>query len=115
MKKIKAALLFMLLSTVVLRAVHHWTGVEWSAALWRAGVAQTGITVLWSLLGVAAWIAGSRRGERGLWLAGAILMALVLAKLNLWKIFLLGVLGQIAIFLWFRMFKPVHEKEKTDE
>lgn len=41
--------------------------------------------------------------------------ALVLAKLNLWKIFLLGVLGQIAIFLWFRMFKPVHEKEKTDE
>ena len=41
--------------------------------------------------------------------------ALVLAKLNLWKIFLLGILGQIAIFLWFRMFKPVHEKEKTDE
>jgi len=41
--------------------------------------------------------------------------ALVLAKLNLWKIFLLGILGQIAIFLWFQMFKPVHEKEKTDE
>src|SRR5690554_203324 len=76
-------LLFVLLSTVVLRAVHHWTGVEWSDALWRDGVAQTGITVLWSLLGMAAWIAGSRRGERGTWLAGAVLMGMVLAKLAL--------------------------------
>ena len=48
-------------------------------------------------------------------LAAIYATALVLAKLNLWKIFLLGILGQIAIFLWFRMFKPVHEKEKTDE
>jgi transcriptional regulator with XRE-family HTH domain len=29
---------------------------------------------------------------------------------NLWKIFLLGILGQIAIFLWFRMFRPVKEQ-----
>ena len=28
---------------------------------------------------------------------------------NLWRIFLLGILGQIAIFLWFRMFRPVKE------
>lgn len=48
-------------------------------------------------------------------LAAIYATALVLAKLNLWKIFLLGILGQIGIFLWFRMFKPVHEKEKTDE
>ena len=32
---------------------------------------------------------------------------------HLWKIFLLGILGQIAIFLWFRMFHPV--KEQTEE
>ena len=82
-RPLAGALLFMLLSTVVLRAVHQWTGVEWSTALWHDGAAQTGITVLWSLLGMSAWIAGSRRGERGLWLAGAILMALVLAKLAL--------------------------------
>lgn len=76
-------LLFTLLTVAVLRTVHHWTGVEWSDALWRDGMAQTSITVLWSLLGMAAWIAGSRRGERGLWLAGAVLMGLVLAKLAL--------------------------------
>ena len=31
--------------------------------------------------------------------------------LNLWKVFLLGIPGQIAIFLWFRLFRPVKEKE----
>ena len=32
---------------------------------------------------------------------------------NFWKIFLLGIPGQIAIFLWFRMFRPVKNKEET--
>ena len=37
--------------------------------------------------------------------------ALFLGHVNLWKIFLLGIPGQIAIFLWFRMFrKPVVEE-----
>ena len=35
---------------------------------------------------------------------------------HFWKIFLLGILGQIAIFLWFRMFRPVKEHgEETKE
>ncbi len=34
---------------------------------------------------------------------------------NAWKIFLLGIPGQIAIFLWFRMFQTVYPKEETDE
>ena len=33
---------------------------------------------------------------------------------NFWKIFLLGIPGQIAIFLWFRMFRPTkYKKEET--
>ena len=32
--------------------------------------------------------------------------------LNIWKIFLLGIHGQIAIFLWFRMYRPVKEKKE---
>ena len=29
---------------------------------------------------------------------------------NMWKLFLLGIPGQIALFLWFRMFRPVTKK-----
>jgi len=35
------------------------------------------------VLGVVGWVAGSRRGSRALWLAGAALMGVVLAKLLL--------------------------------
>ena len=38
---------------------------------------------------------------------------LVFLKVNIWKIFLLGIPGQIAIFMWFRMFRTPG-KEKTD-
>ena len=41
---------------------------------------------------------------------------LVLVHFNLWKIFLLGILGQVAILRWFKMFRPVKEskEEETD-
>ena len=40
----------------------------------------------------------------------SIYVTLTFWGMNVWKIFLLGIPGQIAIFLWFRMFRPVKEK-----
>ena len=74
---------FLLLSASTLRSVHHWGGVAWNPDLLSTSMAQTSLTVVWSVLGVIGWIAGSRRGHRGLWLAGALLMGVVLAKLLL--------------------------------
>ena len=34
---------------------------------------------------------------------------------NFWKIFLLGIPGQIAIFLWFRMFRPSKNDKKEKQ
>ena len=39
---------------------------------------------------------------------------MIVCRYNFWKIFLLGIPGQIAIFLWFRMFRPVKEKDTTE-
>ena len=39
----------------------------------------------------------------------------VILHYNFWKIFLLGIPGQIAIFLWFRMFRPVREQNTQEE
>lgn len=72
-----------LVSTITLRAVHHWGGIDWDGRLIDTSLAQTSLTVVWSLFGVIGWVSGSRRGQWGLWLAGAILMAVVLAKLLL--------------------------------
>ena len=36
-------------------------------------------------------------------------------SLNIWKLFLLGIPGQIAIFLWFRLFRPTRERNQKED
>lgn len=48
-------------------------------------------------------------------LLSVYMIVLVLAQVNLWKIFLLGIPGQFAVFLWFRMFRPSREKQTMEE
>ena len=78
-----SGLAFAWITSVVLHAVHHWGGVAWSDGLLSSSLAQTSLTVVWSVLGVIGWVLGSKRGQRMLWLAGAVLMGVVLAKLVL--------------------------------
>ena len=73
----------MLLTVIVLRCTRHWGGVEWGPGMLDTGLVQTALTVTWSVLGVLGWIVGSRRGVRAVWLGGALLMGVVLAKLVL--------------------------------
>jgi uncharacterized membrane protein len=74
---------FLFVTFAGLRGVHHLTGAVWSPAILDDRIAQATLTVLWSILGVTAWIYGSRRRLWSVWLAGAILMGVVLAKLVL--------------------------------
>ncbi len=78
-----SSLAFVWITSVVLHAVHHWGGAPWNDSLLLGSLAQTSLTVTWSVLGVLGWVIGSRRGQRLLWLGGAVLMAVVLAKLVL--------------------------------
>ena len=72
---------FVLVTCMTLRTVHHWGAIGWNDRLVSTSLAQASLTVVWSVLGVIGWISGSRRGQRGVWLAGAVLMGVVLAKL----------------------------------
>ncbi|CAD0312049.1 hypothetical protein CFBP2044_10950 [Xanthomonas hortorum pv. cynarae] len=74
---------WVLITGSTLHSVHHWGGVAWDGSLINATLSQTSLTIVWSVLGVLGWVIGSRRGQRGLWLGGALLMGLVLAKLVL--------------------------------
>jgi uncharacterized membrane protein len=74
---------FAFVTAATLRGVHHLANVPWDAGIGSSMVAQTSLTVVWSVLGVVGWVMGSRRGSRPLWLAGAVLMGIVLAKLLL--------------------------------
>ncbi len=90
---------FAFVTFATLRGVHQLGGVPWDEALLWTTLAQTSLTVVWSLVGMAAWIVGSRRGNRSLWLAGAVLMGIVLLKLLLVDRNHLGNLYGIASFI----------------
>ena len=92
---------FVLATSIVLRATHHWGGVPWSPSMFSTGLVQTSLTVLWSVIGMAAWVAGSRRQRRALWTIGAVLMGVVLAKLVLVDRQYLGNLLGIGSFIAF--------------
>jgi len=72
---------FVLVTVEVLRSAHFWGAVPWATSMLSSSLVQTSLTVVWSVLGVAGWIVGSRRGQRGLWMASAVLMGVVLVKL----------------------------------
>ena len=74
---------FAFVTAATLRGVHHLGAVPWDERIASSMLAQTSLTVVWSVLGVVGWVTGSRRGSRPLWLAGAVLMGIVLAKLLL--------------------------------
>lgn len=90
---------FLLITSATLRAVHHLGAIPWDDFLLRANLSQTSLAVVWSVLGVAGWVIGSRRGNRPLWVASALLMALVLVKLLLVDRQHLGNLFGIASFI----------------
>jgi len=89
-----------LVTGAVLRACHQLAGVPWGEhALWTSTLAQAALTVVWSLIGVALMLAGHRAARRVPWLAGAALLALVVAKLFLVQLADHGGLARIVSFL----------------
>lgn len=83
LRRVWPLLAFALVTMATLRAVHHGHGEPWSPSLLESGFSQASLTVVWSLLGVGAWVLGSRRRNRQVWMGGALLMAIVLLKLLL--------------------------------
>ncbi|MBS0589348.1 MAG: DUF2339 domain-containing protein, partial [Proteobacteria bacterium] len=74
---------FVLLTTITLRCVHFFGGVAWNESMASSSLAQSALSIVWTLAGIAAMLAGKRRGSRAVWFGGAALMALVLVKLML--------------------------------
>jgi uncharacterized membrane protein len=92
--------LFALLTVMVMRTVHHWGGVPWSSpALFESMLVQAGLSIVWTLIALALMLVGHQRGRRELWLVGAALIALVVAKLFFIELGNRGGLERIVSFI----------------
>jgi uncharacterized membrane protein len=88
---------FAFVTLATLRAVHHLHGEPWGSVL-DSGFSQSALTLVWSVIGVVAWVRGSRTGNRTVWKGGALLITIVLAKLLLVDRLYLGNLTGIVSF-----------------
>lgn len=95
-----AALSFLLANGVLLRTLHHATGVRWDGdALFASDTVQMSVALFWALLGLVLTWAASRRAQRVLWIVGASLLGLVVAKLFLVDMANTGTVARIVSFL----------------
>ncbi|MFG0382226.1 DUF2339 domain-containing protein [Pseudomonas sp. zbq_18] len=79
---IAGASLFAVLTAAVFRAAHHWGGVPYELdVLLDSMLVQAGLSIVWTLIALPLMILGYLRGRRELWLLGAALIAVVVAKL----------------------------------
>lgn len=77
-----AALAFIAINTVWLRVAHHFGGVAWNgSALFNSFLVQTGYAILWTVLALVLMVIAHRKALRSLWMVGAGLLALTVAKL----------------------------------
>jgi uncharacterized membrane protein len=79
-----AAMAFVAVNTVWLRAVHHYADVPWVAhRLFSSFLVQAGYSILWTLLALGMMLVAHRRHARPVWMGGAALLGLTVAKLFL--------------------------------
>lgn len=97
---VPAAGVFLWLTAVVARTVHHLAGVRYQAeAMFRSDLFHTAIALLWGLLAFGAMVAANRLKNRTVWFFGAGLLAVVVAKLFMVDLSGSGTVSRIVSFL----------------
>ena len=78
---ILAGLTFVWLTTVLTRSMHHYINIPFDLSTMLDDTrVQTAISILWTVIGMAAMLFASRRLVRPIWIAGAALVGVVLVK-----------------------------------
>jgi hypothetical protein len=95
-----AAMGFVWLNGLLVRSLHHWAGTPmWADGALDTDAVQTGLTILWTACAFITMVLATRRGERALWMAGAALLAVVVAKLFFVDLSQVGTLARIVSFM----------------
>lgn len=77
-----AVLAFVWINTIWTRTADHYLGATWyPASNENSQVVLTGFSILWTLMAMGLMLFGQRKAQRLPWLTGAVLLAVVVAKL----------------------------------
>lgn len=77
-----AAVAFLWLNAVLVRTLHHWAGIPFDLeSMTSSTLAQTAVSIFWTVIALATMLFATRQGRRVVWLTGAALLAAVVLKL----------------------------------
>jgi uncharacterized membrane protein len=97
---ILSILSFIWLNAVLLRTLHQWAEVPLSFdGIMASTLAETGLSIFWAVLAIAAMLLANRRRDRPMWFAGLSLLAVVIAKLFLVDLSTVGSIERIVSFI----------------
>ncbi len=97
---VAGASLFAFFTALVMRTAHHWGGVPFHLdALLESMLVQAGLSIIWTLIALGLMIGGHLRHRREVWLIGAALIAVVVAKLFFVELSNRGGLARIVSFI----------------
>ena len=92
--------LFAFFTALVMRAAHHWGGVPFALdTLLESMLVQAGLSIVWTLIALSLMIGGHLRHRREVWLIGAALIGVVVAKLFFVELSNRGGLARIVSFI----------------
>jgi uncharacterized membrane protein len=98
--KALGVVLFVALNGVLLRTLHHYADVPFRFdAMMRSVLVQAALSLFWSLLALAAMVIATRRALRVLWIIGAVLLGVVVAKLFLIDLSNTGTVERVVSFI----------------
>lgn len=98
-KSLLTTLGFGLITLMTLRATHQWGAEDWSVRMLAHSLPNAALSIVWTVLGIAGMLVGANRRRRALWVAGAVVLGVVVAKLLLVDMRLLGTLPSIISLL----------------
>ena len=97
---VAGASLFVFFTALVMRTAHHWSGVPFELGpLLESMRVQAGLSIVWTLMALSLMIGGHLRRRREVWLIGAVLIGLVVAKLFFVELSNRGGLARIVSFI----------------
>jgi uncharacterized membrane protein len=92
--------LFVFFTALVMRTAHHWGDVPFEFdALLDSMLVQAGLSIVWTLMALSLMIGGHLRHRREVWLIGAALIGVVVAKLFFVELSNRGGLARIVSFI----------------
>jgi uncharacterized membrane protein len=91
---------FIWLNAMLLRSIHHYGNVTYTShALFNSVLVQAALSLFWTTLAVALMVYAARASRRSIWVTGAVLQGVVVAKLFFIELANTGTVERIVSFI----------------